>query len=209
MKRILVRSGAFAAATVALLLTLAACGADPRKPALVLGAPHLPATALVYLAERSGCLARGSHPVELRDYPSGRDALAALRKGEVDAAVGYQTPFIFNALEDPSLRILTALHSSARGSYVVGRRDRGILGAPDLRGKRIGYPPRTSADYLVRSLLAYEGLSPADVTLVEIIPSEAAAELTAGRGGRGRGLVPACGQRGRLAAEGESSAHLL
>ncbi len=178
MSRVLTR-GILPAAAMALALALSAC--RPAQPPLVVGAPHLPATALVFLAERSGCLARGPHPVVLRRYPSGRDALAALRKDEVHAAAGYQTPFILNSFEDPSLRILTVLHSSSRASYVVARRDRGVRSAADLRGKRIGYPPRTSADYLVRSLLAFEGMGMSDVVLVEIAPADAAAQLSAGR----------------------------
>ena len=166
---------------LALALALVGCQPAPQPQPLVLGTPHLPATALVYVAERNGCLAQGPHPVVVRNYPSGRDAMAALRKGEVDVAVGYQTPFIFNAFEDPALRILTALHSSARASYLVARRDRGIRSAADLRGKRIGYPPRTSAEYLLRSLLAFEGLALSDVVLVEIAPADSAAELKAGR----------------------------
>jgi NitT/TauT family transport system substrate-binding protein len=165
------------------LTTFLAAGLAGCRPAppLVVGTPHLPATALLYLAERNGCLADGDPKIVLRNYPSGRDAMVALRQGEVEAAAAYQTPFIFNAFEDPSLRILTTLHSSVRASYLVGRRDRGIRSGADLKGKRIGYPPRTSADYLVRSLLAFEGLSVKDVTLVEIAPADAAAHLKAGR----------------------------
>lgn len=161
-------------------LTTVLVGCRPAPP-LVVGTPHLPATALLYLAEQDGCFAKGEPKIVLRDYPSGRDALAALRTGEVEAAAAYQTPFIFNAFEDPSLRILTTLHSSARASYMVGRRDRGIRSGADLKGKRIGYPPRTSADYLLRTTLAYEGLGMQDVALVEIAPADAATQLKAGR----------------------------
>jgi NitT/TauT family transport system substrate-binding protein len=162
------------------VLAIGLVGCRPAPP-LVVGTPHLPATALLYLAERNGCLADREPRIVLRDYPSGRDAMVALRQGEVDVAAAYQTPFIFNAFEDPSLRILTTLHSSVRASYLVGRRDRGIRSGADLKGKRIGYPPRTSADFLVRSLLAFEGLSVDDVTLVEIAPADGAAQLRAGR----------------------------
>jgi len=167
-------------AVFVIVLVAGLSGCRPAPP-LVVGTPHLAATALLYLAERSGCFSQGDTRIELRNYPSGRDALAALRRGEVDAAAGYQTPLIFNAFEDPSLRILTTLHSSARASYMVGRRDRGIRSGADLRGKRIGYPPRTSAEYLLRTTLAYEGLNMDDVELVGIDPPDAAAQLRAGR----------------------------
>lgn len=159
----------------------AACRPQPVERVLV-GSIRIPSMALLYIAEDQGCL-RGDGPeIVLRDYATGRDAVAALRRGEVAVAAAYQTPVVLNTLEDASLRILTTLHTAARNTHVVARADRGIRTAADLRGKRIGVPSRTNAEYFVRALLAFEGIDPGEVTVVDVSPPDAAAgELGSGR----------------------------
>ncbi|WP_119157400.1 ABC transporter substrate-binding protein [Caldimonas tepidiphila] len=168
-------------AALAVGLATAGCSPAPEEPVLV-GALRLPSSALLYLAEESGCLAGGKGPaLVLRDYPSGRDALDALRRGEVQVAVAYQTPVALGAAQDSSLRILTSLHTGTHNTHLVARADRGVRVPADLRGKRIGLPPRTTAENFARTLLLFEGIDPGTVRFVDIAPHEAAAEIAAGR----------------------------
>jgi ABC-type nitrate/sulfonate/bicarbonate transport system substrate-binding protein len=158
---------------------LAACrgGGTDR---LVLGSVRLPAVALVFIAEESGCFADEGLAVEIREFQTGRDALKAMRGGEVDVATAFQTPVVLQAFEDDSLRVVTMLHTASQNTHMAARADRGIREVGDLRGKRIGVPRRTNAEFFVRTLLAFEGVDPAEVTLVDLLPERSAAALASG-----------------------------
>jgi sulfonate transport system substrate-binding protein len=170
----------------ALLLACAAAGAlglgcrDRETDTLVLGAVRLPAVGLVLLAERSGCFADERLDVRRRDFPTGRDALAAMLHGEVDVATAFHTPVVFQAFEHPELRVLTLLHSASRNTHIAARADRGIRDVATLRGKRIGVPRKTNAEFFVRTVLAFEGVELSEVTLVDIPAERASAMLSAG-----------------------------
>jgi ABC-type nitrate/sulfonate/bicarbonate transport system substrate-binding protein len=156
-----------------------ACGSR-RPERLVLGTVPLPAVGLVFIAASKGYFAAHGLDVEQRRFTSGRDALAALERGEVDAAVAYETPVILGAVQDPGLHILTTLHSSSRSTRVVARADRGVLRDRDLSGKRIGVPRNTNAESFVHALLDYAGVPKASVQLVDVAPERAAELLAAG-----------------------------
>lgn len=158
---------------------LAACrgGGTDR---LVLGSVRVPALALVFIAEESGCFADQRLVVDHRAFATGRDALDAMRRGELDVAAAFQAPFVLAAFEDPSLRVLTTLHSANRNTHLAARVDRGIRGAGDLRGKRIGVALRTNAEFFVRTLLGFEGIDATEVTLVDLAPERSASALASG-----------------------------
>lgn len=170
--------------SVWLLAALAAgaalgCRAPPRER-LVVGAVRLPPMAPVYVAGASGCLGGDGPEIVIRDFATGRDALAAMRAGEIEVAAAYATPVVLGAFEDPSLRILTALHTGVRSTHLAARADRGIRDAADLRGKRIGVARRTNAEFFLRALLRFEGIDPSEVALVDLAPADAAEALKAG-----------------------------
>lgn len=179
------RTGAIAWALL-LILPLAACRgrAGPKGPPLVLGMPRMVALGLVDIAERHGEFARQGVKVEQRFLPAGRDALEELLDGKLDLAVAYSTPLVRAAAEHPRLRILTLLYHATHNTVVVARRDRGIRFAEDLRGRRIGVPADTSAAFFLETLLAFSGLSPGEVTEVNLDPE-------AGPGALARGEVDA------------------
>ena len=90
------------AAAVALLLAAACSRRAPER--ITLGTAHLPAFGLVFIAETRGYFAARGLTVELRRYELGRDALAALIAGEVDAATAFVTPVVLSPGRAPSSR---------------------------------------------------------------------------------------------------------
>src|SRR5512145_2771385 len=106
------------AAAVSLLL--AACSRGDRER-LTLGVPHLPAFGLVFIADARGYFAANGLEVEQRRFATGRDALAALAAGDVDAATAYVTPVATRASRD-DLEVLTTLHASTRLTRLLARR---------------------------------------------------------------------------------------
>jgi NitT/TauT family transport system substrate-binding protein len=164
---------------LAFAFALAACSPE-RRERIVLGTAHLPAMGLVFIAEAKGYFAERGVDVEHRRFTTGRDALVALEAGQLDAATAFETPVVLRASRAGDLRILTTLHVSNRSARLVARADRGIARARDLRGKRIGVPRDTNAEYFLHVLLAFGGVADREVAVVEVAPEAAADAIASG-----------------------------
>jgi len=79
-----------------------------------------------------------------------------------------------------SLRCLGAI-ASADDHQLIFRKDRGILTASDLRGKRIGAPHGTSAEFFLGRFLSFNNLEWNEVNYVDLRPPDPEAALATGR----------------------------
>jgi ABC-type nitrate/sulfonate/bicarbonate transport system substrate-binding protein len=145
----------------------------PRQEAFSVASVRQAATGLLYFAEASGCLAREGVVVEDHVFDLGRDAVVLLRDGRADVAIAFETPSIRAAFADPRVRILSTLHRSMENTRLVARRDRGVVAVSDLRGRRIGVPFGTNAEFFLDVLLRFEGLQRSQVTVVDVAPDAA------------------------------------
>ncbi len=76
--------------------------------------------------------------------------------------------------------VMLATDVSAGGDGVLVRHDRNIASINDLKGKRIGLWLTTPSHFLLNYLLQKNGMSEADVTLVDLSAEAAAAAVVAG-----------------------------
>jgi sulfonate transport system substrate-binding protein len=91
-----------------------------------------------------------------------------LMRGEVDAATNAETQLLRQSVDDPSLRVI---FTEAESFYrIVARRSAGVRSVRDLRGKKIGIAPNTSAHYYLVKSLQRAGVQESAVTLVPITP---------------------------------------
>jgi hypothetical protein len=106
------------------------------RPRLAIAPVRQPATALFFAAQSLGCFTAEGIDLEERTFELGRDALASLQQGRVEAAIVYETPVIRAAFTGPRLRVLTALHGDGqprlRGLVVLA------AGARDRAGHAVG-----------------------------------------------------------------------
>ncbi|KAL2261429.1 hypothetical protein VTK26DRAFT_4196 [Humicola hyalothermophila] len=87
-----------------------------------------------------------------------------LRDTSVDLAANAETQGLKNYVQNRNFRLIGII---VEVTYrLVANRAAGINTLADLRGKRIGTIPGTSADVFVRQLLATAGLSPNEYTTV-------------------------------------------
>jgi NitT/TauT family transport system substrate-binding protein len=93
----------------------------------------------------------------------------------------YSTPVLLQAFTTPSPRILTMLHQSVQNTALVARADRGIRTAQDLRGKTVGYPRDTSAEFFLRTLLEFAGVGWDEVRIADVRAEDVPDALAAGR----------------------------
>jgi sulfonate transport system substrate-binding protein len=101
-----------------------------------------------------------------------------LLDGDVDAATNSETQALIRSIARPDLRIVMAVSECAY--RIVARRSSGIARLSDLRGKRIGTPLNTSAQYYLVKALARGGLADTDVTVVAMAVPDMAAAMKRG-----------------------------
>lgn len=135
---------------------------------------HLP----LLVAEKQGFFLEQALRVTVREFTIGLDALNALRQGDCDLVSAAEPPAVEYVIQGGDVRILGSLQNSDNLVRLVGRADRGIVRAKDLRGKRIATVKGTAPHYFLELFLAQQGMSPQDVTIV-FMKSDAVVEVLA------------------------------
>ena len=134
--------------------------------------------------------------------------LASLNSaGRADVATNSETQALRAAVNNPDLRfIFTVAECPYR---VVARRSAGVAGLADLRGKRVGTQPESSAEYFLDQMLRTAGATVEDVTIVPFM-AHTEAPLTRLPGALASGELDAVAlwepqvERARLALGGEA-----
>jgi NitT/TauT family transport system substrate-binding protein len=151
-----------------------------RPPAtLRLGAYEGDVGALEWVALDRGLFAKAGIDVQATGFPSGNAAMEALRAGTIDVATAADLVVAKRGFNETDLRIVADI-CRYWNKGVVARRDRGIAVPADLKGKRIGVPATSSAEYNLAIFLAVHGLTSADVTVIDTAPDKLADSIAAG-----------------------------
>jgi sulfonate transport system substrate-binding protein len=95
-----------------------------------------------------------------------------------DLGTNAETQALRQSAEHPNLRILCTVTETFY--RIVARRSAGITQLADLRGKRVGTIPNTSAHYYLDKMLRTAGLSAADVSVVSTFPLSRMASMLQG-----------------------------
>jgi NitT/TauT family transport system substrate-binding protein len=95
-----------------------------------------------------------------------------------DAATNSETQILLRSIANPELRIVMTV---AECEYrLVARRSAGIRRLVDLRGKRVGTPANTSAEYYLSKMLRTVQLDEPGVTVVPMPVADMAAAMKRG-----------------------------
>jgi len=126
-------------------------------------------SAPVFLAEQQATDVR----MELR-----AGGIPILLDGTVDAATNSETQALLRSVDRPDLRIVMTVSECAY--RIVARRAAGITELADLRGKKIGTPANTSAQYYLVKALRRAGVAASDVTVVPMAVPDMASAIAKG-----------------------------
>jgi len=95
-----------------------------------------------------------------------------------DAATNSETQILLRSVDNPELRIVMTV---AECEYrIVARRSAGIRRLVDLRGRKVGTPANTSAEYYLSKMLRTVKLDESDVTVVPMPVADMAAAMKRG-----------------------------
>ncbi len=110
------------------------------------GATTQELSTLIWIAEEKGYFEENGLDATVRAYDTGIETKNALLAGEVDVA--DTVDFVISGLgfEEADIKVLASINTAII-DYIIARRDRGISSLSDLRGKKIGIKPGSSAEY--------------------------------------------------------------
>lgn len=137
---------------------------------LTLGASAIDLSSLIWVAKSNGYFSQQNLDIQIRLYESGHLAIRDLLAGKLDLATATEFAAVQHGFQRHDFRIVSVL-DQAQDQELVARKDRGIKRLSDLRNKRIGVPPDTSAEHYLHLLLTLEKMRPHDVRIVNVPPS--------------------------------------
>jgi ABC-type nitrate/sulfonate/bicarbonate transport system substrate-binding protein len=125
-------------------------------------------SAPVYLSYERGYFEREGLAVTLQQHWVGKEALDSVIGGKAQISTVTETPLVFAALRDEPILILATIGDSKKYMKIIARKDRGIAGPQDLRGKNIGVSMGTNAPYFLDSYLTFNGIAKNQVHVVPV-----------------------------------------
>lgn len=136
--------------------------------------------ALVYIAKNKGYFAKNGLDVKINDYEAGRLALEAFLAGGADMVTCADAAFVPKSFVHFDLKILAAI-ATFRTHRVIALKSHGIVKPQDLKGKKIGVTKESSGEFFLGRVLPSYYLSPQDVEVVDLKPSEIVKALLNGK----------------------------
>lgn len=158
---------------------LFAASALAQKPATVRLAQNLsPISGVAIVAKQRGFFDKHGLDVAVSNFTTGRQALEAVMAGGADISTVAEAPITAGAMAKQRMALLARINFSDVKT-LTDTSDR-IAKASDLKGKRIGYAAGTGSEVYTMTLLKQGGLTPADVTLVNLRPQDMVSAIVKG-----------------------------
>ena len=171
-------------AILTLVVALSACQNIPRSytgkiEPITIGMEATAVNSLIYIAADQNYFAANGLDVTIKDYASGLAAVNGMLNGEVDIATAAEFVIVGKAFAKDSVRAFGVIDKFLH-IYLIGRKDRGVVNISDLKGKKIGVPLMTAAEFYLGRFLDLNGLSIKQVSLVDLPPAQAVDALANG-----------------------------
>lgn len=156
----------------------------PKEPEIAkarLAVAHGLITTPVLIALRKDFFAGEGLEIEVTgEFSSGKGAFDHMLEGNADFSTPATTPVVLNSFSRSDYEILVTYTTTYEGVKMVGRLDRGIRMARDLKGKTIGIVRGTISEILSDILLTYHKILPEEVTVRGYKAQELPSALTEG-----------------------------
>lgn len=131
----------------------------------------------LYVAEEEGFFQRHGVSVEFINCVGGNRCIKNMLEGQTDLSTATELPVVFNSFTRSDFAILTSFVSASNDMKVVARADSKITHPRQLRNKTLGYVKGSASQYVLDSVLVYNGIDPDTVNLKAITPETALTAL--------------------------------
>ncbi len=165
-----------ALAALGLLFTASALAQQPAQVRLAQNLSPISGVAIV--AKQRGFFDKHGLDVAVSNFTTGRQALEAVMAGGADISTVAEAPITAGAMAKQRMALLARINFSDVKT-LTDNSDR-IAKPSDLKGKRIGYAAGTGSEVYTMTLLKQGGLTPADVTLVNLRPQDMVSAIVKG-----------------------------
>lgn len=157
-----------------LCLLVPSCQQKVKAPLekVTIAVPTLPHAALLYVAHARNYFADEGLDVTFRKYPYGKVALDSMISGESDFAASAEIPVMFAAMKGAEILVIAEIMTSMRDHAIVATRKSGIGSPADLKGKKIGFPAGTSAEYFLDVFLTIHAVPEKTVKTIPMKPDD-------------------------------------
>ena len=132
------------------------------------------------LLTAAGLINKLPFKVAWSDFPSGPPMLQAMGAGSLDIGGVGDAPPVFAAAAGEKIAIVGALLGNPLAAAVVVPKGSPIHSVAQLRGKKIAVAEGSSADFHLLAVLKKAGLTPKDVTLDYLQPTQALPAFASG-----------------------------
>ena len=182
-------------------LTLAGCSVDQAadsadKPTIRIGYQSFPSGDLIVKNNRWLEDALPDYTIKWTKFDSGADVNTAFVAKELDFGALGSSP-VARGLSAPlniPYKVAFVLDVAGDNEALVARNGSGVNTIADLKGKRVGTPFASTAHYSLLAALAQNGLSPNDVSLVDLQPQAILAAFDRGDIDAGYSWLPTLDQ---------------
>ncbi|MEM9908381.1 MAG: NrtA/SsuA/CpmA family ABC transporter substrate-binding protein [Cyanobacteria bacterium P01_D01_bin.44] len=137
-----------------------------------------PISGVAIVAQEKGFFDEQGLAVEVSNFTSGKQCLETVIAGGADIATTAEAPTTAATMANQSIAFLARMEYSDLKTLTAASAN--IKALSDLEGKRIGFTAGTGGEVYTMTLLKEAGLTPEDVTLVNLRPQEMLPALTAG-----------------------------
>ncbi len=169
-------------AILAVVLVSSSCSRTDYSSAVenvTIGMDNSAVNSLILLAQDRNFFAANGINLTIKEYASGAAAADDMLKGAVDVAIASEFVIVNKALAGENIQTIASIDKFQQ-NYIFGRKDRGINSVADLKGKKIGVPQKTIAEFYLGRFLELKGMNIKQVTLVNINPQQSAEVLVNG-----------------------------
>jgi NitT/TauT family transport system substrate-binding protein len=142
--------------------------------------PWLGSSAL-FVAHERGYFRDEGLDATLHSFISGYLGLDAVLSGNADLATVGETPIARVAISGGQLAVVATVARVQRAIRIIARRDRGISGPDDLKGRKIGVTVGTTADFFLHIYLVTSYIDPNDILMVDLAPDKVVEALLKGQ----------------------------
>jgi NitT/TauT family transport system substrate-binding protein len=168
-----------ACALLSALLALALGGVQPARAELKVGVSGWTGWVAWYVAEQKGYFKKHGADVKLVWFANYSDSISALSTGQLDANSQTWSDTLGPLSKGIALKVvLVNDNSDGNDALMVGPK---IKTFADLKGRTIALEQYSISHFVLFTALARNGLSPADVKVVNLSAGDAAAAFISGR----------------------------
>ena len=137
-----------------------------------------PISGLIIIAKAKGLFEKQGLDISVANFTSGKQCLDTVIGGGADIATTAEAPVTAAAMANQPIAFVAGMEYSDLKTMTAAKA--GIKTKADLRGKKIGFTAGTGSEVYTSTLLKAAGLTPADVTLVNLRPQEMLPAMAAG-----------------------------